>query len=135
MEVRVRALEVLQYDNRNRLRSKTIANPTWAAFLNHFKDVRGRPRRPAGVILHSEDGSRLIIDGSDRLYFALYELRDGSQFQPLDTTQPDEEVTIVCCGVDTALPRSCLLDEPALLRVARHFWDGNVDTSSGWEPL
>jgi hypothetical protein len=135
MPAGVRAPEVFRYDNRTRLRSKTVANPTWAAFLNHFKNVRGRPRRPAGVILHSEDGSRLVIDGSDGLYFALYELPDRSQFQPLDPIHEGEEVTILCGGVETPLPRSCVFDEPALLHVARQFWNGSVDTSSGWESL
>lgn len=135
MAAGVRTLEVFRYDNRNRLRAKTIADPTWAAVLNHFQSVRGRPHRPAGAILYSEGGSRLMIDGSDGLHFTLYELPDGSRFQPLDRTQPDEEVLIVCGGVETPLPRSCVLDEPALLCVVRQFWNGNVYTSSGWEPL
>jgi hypothetical protein len=135
MSAKVRALEVFRYDNRNRLRSTTIANPPWAAFLNHLENVRGGPRRPAGVILHAEDGSRLVIDGSDGLHYALYELPDGSQYQPLDLTHKDEEVTILCGGVETPLPRACLLNEPGLLPGARQFWNGNVDTSSGWESL
>lgn len=98
MSAKVRALEVSQYDNRNRLRSKSIPNPTWAGFLNLFKNVQGR-RRSAGVVLRADDGSLLIIDGSDGLYFVLYERPGGLQFQPIDPTQPNEEVTILCGGV------------------------------------
>lgn len=81
------------------------------------------------------DGSSLLIDGSDGLYFILLQRPDGSQFQPFDPTQPEEFVTILCGGVTTTLPRPCLLDQSAVLRVVQQFQAGLLDTSSGWEPL
>ncbi|MCE9562547.1 MAG: hypothetical protein K8U57_10895 [Planctomycetes bacterium] len=81
------------------------------------------------------DGSSLLIDGSDGLYFILVQQADGSQFQPLNTSPLASDVTIMIGGVSTTLPRSCLLDEPTMLRVIREFRDGRLDTSGGWEPL
>jgi hypothetical protein len=81
------------------------------------------------------DGSTLIIDGSDGLYFVLVQRPDGTQFQPVDTSPLVGDVTIMISGCATTLPRSCLFDEPTVVRVIQEFQEGRLNTSTGWEPL
>ena len=136
MRTTIRSISVDEYDHKNRLRTTTLPHPTWEQFLDVFRTVQRRERRFAGITVTAEDGSYLLMDGSEGLFFVLYQGADGFQFQPLaDPSQPDEEVTILCGGVDTTLPRAILFDEPTTVRVTKDFWHGRLDTSSGWEPL
>ena len=132
----IRAIEMHEYDEKNRLVSSTIPNPSWERFLDGFDTTQRRERAFAGITVTAQDGSFLLIDGSDGLFFALYERADGFQFQSLaNPLQLDEEVTIICGGVATTLPRAYLLEEAAALRVVWDFWQGQLDTTVGWEPL
>ncbi|WP_162542135.1 hypothetical protein [Gemmata obscuriglobus] len=118
------------------MRGTVVPNPTWELFLNVFRTTQSRARRFAGISVVAMNGSSLMIDGSDCLFFVLYERADGFQFQPLpDLHQPDGGVTVVCGGVFTTLPRSYLLDEQRLLRVVEDFWFDRLDTTVGWEAL
>jgi hypothetical protein len=136
MSARIRSLEIGEYDERNRLRTETVPDPTWAQFIDVFTAIQRRERRFAGITVVAEDGSFLLIDGSDGLFFVLYRNVEGFQYQPLpDPSRPDGDVTIICGGARTTLPRTLLFDEATALRVIWDFWQGQLDISTGWEPL
>lgn len=136
MGATIRSISIHEYDDKNCLFSTAVPAPTWEQFLEVLDTVQKYERRFAGVTVTAEDGSYLLIDGSDGLFFVLFQGADGLQFQPLpDASQPDGEVTILCGGVLTTLPRACLLDEPTLLRAVWDYWQGQLDVTTGWEPL
>src|SRR4051794_19785432 len=118
MSETIRSIEIGEYDDRNRLLSTPVSDPTWDQFLGIFHKVQKHERCFAGVTITLQDGSFLIVDGSDGLFFTLYQAADGFQFQPLpDASQPDGDVTIICGGVKTTLPRAYSFDEQTTLRV------------------
>jgi hypothetical protein len=134
--VAITLIKIGEYDDKNRLLDTTVPNPTWERFLEVFDKVQKRERPFAGVTVTAEDGSWLLVEGSDGLFFALYQNANGFQFQPLpDPSQAAGEVTIICGGVSTTLPRAFLFDEPTTLRVIWAFWQGQLDVSTGWESL
>jgi hypothetical protein len=136
MSAAIRLIEIGEYDTENCLRTETVPDATWEQFLEVFAAVQKRELRFAGITVAAEDDSFLLIDGSEGLFFVLYQDANGFQFQPLpDPSQPVGDVAIVCGGVRTTLPRAVLFDEGTLFRVAWDFWQGQLDISTGWEPL
>lgn len=131
----IRSIEVGEYDVKNRLLTHSIRNPNWEQFLEAMKTLPDPAKRFAGLTITAGDGSWLLIDGSDGLFFPMYQRADGFQFQTLPDTTHDGDVTIICGGVLTTLPRAYLLDESATLRIAWEFWKGQLDVSTGWEAL
>lgn len=136
MSTTIRKFEIGEYADTMRSSHTIVPDPTWEQFLESWTRAQNRGRQFAGLTIMSENGSTLWVDGSDGLFFALYSNADGFQFQPLpDPAYPECEVTVILGGVNTTLPRAFLFDEATLLRVVWDYWQGQLDVSTGWEPL
>ena len=108
-------------------------DPTTDHIRAAVANLSARVRRVHGIHFRAADGSSLSVDGSGGLFYSMYCRADGAMFGCHDPSQLDDEVTVMCGGVWTDIPRRHVFDESTMLQVITSFLDGRLDTSMGWE--